>query len=292
MVKYHGHFALFILALASSCVTPTSNSSPYVGQTTVEPQKGEDCLRTDGKIIHASVDYCLDIGGTPQSISGHLGKPVPVKLRNKELKSTGTGYSISKSGYFVTNRHVVLGCSYFDIRRGNSAVEAKVVEIDKLNDIAVIEGNLSGITPLSFRVGKSIRPGEAIAAIGFPLSGILASSSQISTGTVMSLSGIGDDSRFLQISAPIQPGNSGGPLLDMSGNIAGTVVSTLSPLVTAKAGGVLPQNVNFAIKSSAVTDFLDSKRIKYQTANSIAKLEPADIGDIGAKSVVIVECYK
>jgi S1-C subfamily serine protease len=114
----------------------------------------------------------------------------------------------------------------------------------------------------------------------------------VTTGTVTALAGIGDDSRFLQITAPIQPGNSGGPLFDISGNVVGTVVSTLDPMIVAKVTGSLPQNVNFAIKAGIVRGFLDAKGITYQTANSATRMDPADVSATGAKSVVMVECTR
>jgi S1-C subfamily serine protease len=94
----------------------------------------------------------------------------------------------------------------------------------------------------------SARLGEEIVVYGFPLAGLLASSGNVTTGNITALAGLGDDIRFLQISAPVQPGNSGGPVLDRNGNIVGIVVSKLDAIKTAIATQDIPQNVNFAIK--------------------------------------------
>ena len=80
-----------------------------------------------------------------------------------------------------------------------------------------------------------------------------------------SLSGILNDTRFLQISAPVQPGNSGGPLLDMSGHVVGVVSAKLNALKFAKATGDIPENVNFAIKTGTVRDSLDNSAVSYDT---------------------------
>lgn len=128
--------------------------------------------------------------------------------------------------------------------------------------------------------------------MGYPYAGLLSTAPQVTTGSVTALAGIGDDSRFLQITAAIQPGNSGGPLFDLSGNVVGTVVSTLDPLIMAKLTGSVPQNVNFAIKSGTVREFLDAKGIGYQTASSTTRMDPADVSEAGAKSVVMVECTR
>ena len=94
--------------------------------------------------------------------------------------------------------------------------------------------------------------------IGFPFHGLLTSDFTVTTGIISSLAGLFNDARFLQISAPVQPGNSGGPLLDTSGNIVGVVAEKLNALRVAKATGDIPENINFAIKTGALRDFLDN----------------------------------
>ncbi len=106
-----------------------------------------------------------------------------------------------------------------------------------------------------------MRQGEDIVAYGFPLAGVLSSGGNVVTGNITALAGLGDDSRFLQISAPVQPGNSGGPLFDRNGNVVGVVVAKLNALKIASATGDIPQNVNFAIKASVATAFLDAQRM-------------------------------
>ena len=105
------------------------------------------------------------------------------------------------------------------------------------------------------RLRAGARLGEGVAAFGYPHVDLLSSSGNFTLGNITALSGIGDDSREVQISAPVQSGNSGGPLLDMGGNIVGIVASKLDALKVAARGGDLPQNVNFAIKSSLLASF-------------------------------------
>src|SRR4029077_18418126 len=106
--------------------------------------------------------------------------------------------------------------------------------------------------------------GEEIIVIGFPLKGLLSSAPTITTGIVSSLAGLRDDRTRFQISAPVQPGNSGGPVLDKSGNVVGMVVSKLNVLRIARMTGDIPQNVNFAIPVSILTSVLDANSVKYQ----------------------------
>ena len=104
------------------------------------------------------------------------------------------------------------------------------------------------------------------------------------------LAGLRDDSRYLQISAPVQPGNSGGPLLDASGHLVGIVSAKLDAVRLARFTGDIPQNVNFALKAELARTFLDSKGIAYQTARSDRQLSPADVGDIARLFTVHIEC--
>ena len=117
-------------------------------------------------------------------------------------------------------------------------------------------------------------------AAGFPLQGLLAAQVNVTTGIVSALAGPGDDTRFLQITAPVQPGNSGGPLLDASGHVVGVITGKLNALLMVKLTGNIPENVNFAINSSVARIFLDANRVKYITRQSKTKLDPADIGEL------------
>ena len=127
-------------------------------------------------------------------------------------------------------------------------------------------------------------------ALGYPLSGLLATTPNVSVGNVSALAGIGDNSRYLQISAPVQSGNSGGPLLDASGHLIGIVTGKLDATRIFQVLGDIPQNVNFAIKAEVVRTFLDSKGITYQTARSEGQLSPADVGEMARPLTVQIEC--
>ena len=97
---------------------------------------------------------------------------------------------------------------------------------------------------------------------------------------------------MLQISAPTQPGNSGGPLLDSGGNVIGVVTSQLRALPAAQAIGVIPQNVNFAIKASVARSFLDANSVDYRTTAEARELKTADVGDRAKKFTLLIECWR
>ena len=129
-------------------------------------------------------------------------------------------------------------------------------------------------------------------AFGFPLSGLLSDSGNLTKGSITASSGLGDSTSQVQISAPVQAGNSGGPLIDYSGNVVGVVVSKLSALKVAEITGDLPQNVNFAIKRRIVEAFLDSHDVDYISAQSTENLDAADIAGAAKKYTVRVLCWE
>ena len=208
--------------------------------------------------------------------------------------SIGSGVIINAKGEILTNAHVVEACRTITVKlaSGNSETSA-VFARDERNDLAVVRLTGTNNPPTSiamFREGLPVRAGDAIVALGYPLSGVLATEANISVGNVSALAGVADDSRYLQISAPVQPGNSGGPLLDASGRLVGIVTAKLNALRVARFTGDIPENVNFALKAEVARTFLDSKGIKYQMAQSDKQMSPADVGDIARPFTVQIEC--
>ena len=130
-----------------------------------------------------------------------------------------------------------------------------------------------------------------MAVAGYPLRGLL-SGFNMTTGNLSSLSGLGGDTRYLQITAPVQPGNSGGPMLDSAGNLMGVVVSKLDAIKLAKITGDMAQNVNFAINVNVLRAFLDANSVDYDSASSDKPLAPTEIAEKARGFTVLVECWK
>ena len=129
---------------------------------------------------------------------------------------------------------------------------------------------------------------------GFPLFGLLSSGPTLTTGDVSALSGLRDNQADYQISAPVQPGNSGGPLLDAKGNVVGVVVAKLNAARIAEmTDGDIPQNVNFAVKAGPALDFLHEQGVEpAMAASSGADRGVAEVGDIANPSTVFLQCFR
>ena len=136
------------------------------------------------------------------------------------------------------------------------------------------------------------RAGDDAVAFGFPLSGMLSSAGNVTTGGISALAGLKDDARYYQITVPVQPGNSGGPLLDSSGNVIGVITAKLDALQIARFTGDIPQNVNFAIKTPVVKSFLNLNSIAFDISTTTRRLNAADIGDVAKSISVRLDCYK
>ena len=230
---------------------------------------------------------------TALALAAHIDVAAVASAQGAEGLS-GSGVVIGVKGEILTNAHVVEACQTITVKlaSGNSEAGA-VLARDERNDLAVVRVTGTNNPPASvamFREGAPLRAGDVIVALGYPLSGVLAAEANVSVGNVSALAGLADDLRYVQISAPVQPGNSGGPLLDASGHLVGIVTAKLNAVRVARFTGDIPQNVNFALKAEVARTFLDSKRIAYQTARSDQQLSPADVGDIARPFTVHIEC--
>jgi len=214
----------------------------------------------------------LASGGTPGVLRGAL-----------------TGFAVNTAGDILTSDHGVASCSGMQIHLHGETLPATVVARDHLNDLALLHVGHSFPAPVTFRDGAGIRQADTVVAIGYPYGEKWDSNPTVTSGSVSALAGGGDDIRFLQFTAPIQPGNSGGPLLDPSGHVVGIVAAKLN---RSPAVGDIPQNVNSAVKSAVIREFLDSNGIKYRAGASTAELHNADIAAQGKQAVVYVECLK
>ncbi len=209
--------------------------------------------------------------------------------QNARRVSSGTGFVIAPD-MVLTNQHVVDGCDRILARTADGRWLAAVppARVDAPLDLALlrIPGNPGPV--LSFRSGPAVRRGESVVAYGFPLAGLLSADPKLTRGEINALAGIRNDANNFQISAEVQPGNSGGPLLDMQGHVVGVVVAKLD---SRRVQNV--DNVNFAVKGEAAQGFLRRAGIAFRTAESRgADRSAADVGDIAHRSTVLLRCER
>lgn len=188
--------------------------------------------------------------------SGAPTEDVLAKLpESEDLQGNGSGFFITGDGYLITNFHVVKGANKVKVKTSSGIFPAKIVKTDPEDDLALLK--VSGqFKPLPISKGDA-QLGEAVFTIGFPDIILQGIQPKYTDGKISSLPGIRDDPKDYQISVPVQPGNSGGPLVDMSGNVVGIVEAKLDFAAALDASGDLPQNVNYAIKSKFLNDFLE-----------------------------------
>lgn len=173
----------------------------------------------------------------------HAGTSVAAVLNN------GTAFFVTSDGYALTAYHVVEGATQIAVRTARGETKtARLVRSDRENDLALLKVDIAGTTYVRLRPSTQALRGESVFTLGFPLISIQGLEPKLTNGIISSLSGLGDDRRYFQITTPIQPGNSGGPLFEADGTVIGVVTSTIDALAVAKQAGTIVQNANFAVK--------------------------------------------
>jgi S1-C subfamily serine protease len=208
---------------------------------------------------------------------------------NTTEQSSGTGFGITSDGLIVTNSHVINGATKISVRGINNdfstSLAAKIVIEDKNNDLAIIKivdpkFNSLGTMPYTIPT-KSSDVGSQVFVLGYPLKAMMGEEIKLTNGIISSKSGYQGDVTSYQISAPLQPGNSGGPLFDDNGNLIGIVNAKLT----------VGENVSYAIKSAYLTNLFDllPSAPKLATVNLLARKKLTEQVKLINKFVFIIE---
>jgi S1-C subfamily serine protease len=272
-----------IATLTSASLWSRMTGAPFVEPPYRQPQM---VSRPEPPAVPATPPVAPSPAAPPPAAS-----PAPSAAKEAERAQGGTGFFVTADGSLVTNAHVVEGCTAIRVRTGDGAAQdGRLVAKDAANDLALLKvATAPPAKGASLRA--AVRLGEGVAAFGFPHANLLSTSGNFTLGNVTALSGLGDDVRFVQVSTPVQAGNSGGPLLDQSGNVVGVVTAKLNAIKVALASGDLPQNVNFALKASILGTFLEANRVVYDAGSVAPKaLEPADIAERARAISAMVSC--
>ena len=181
--------------------------------------------------------------------------------------SSGSGFSVSKDGFIVTNNHVIDGCKKVYVHVSGKQVPATVITTDHQNDLALLKADF---IPKEVFALSGNRPDllQDVYVAGYPFGMNVSSSVKVTKGIISSLTGIGNNFSQVQIDAALQKGNSGGPILDENGNVVAVAVSKLDVQYAIKNFGTIPENTNFGVKSSVVASILDSQAVEVSAPNN------------------------
>ena len=235
-----------------------------------------------GAHVQAEAYRCGRVG------SGRQAPAAPAPADQGSSTTAGSGFYVSRSGHVLTNAHVVEQCR--EVRISPSGI-AEIVARDYASDLALLKSDMATQPiPAFFRGGRGVQPGATIVAIGFPLQGFIASGPSVTTGIISSLAGPSNDRRLFQMTAPIHPGSSGGPVLDDAGNVVGVATAKLDPFVVARETGDIPQNINFAVSAGIARAFLDAEGVRYEVLPSDTTLQTEDIATRARQFTLRIEC--
>jgi S1-C subfamily serine protease len=217
---------------------------PDIEKRVEEIKRLDDSLPAEVRVAEATVNW--DAALDPESPSEEAG-------------GFGTGFVVAR-GIVMTCAHVVRGATKVTVLSGGGARhDAKIHTLDMGNDWALLEVNGLESEPIPVSVEKP-NVGATIYCIGYPLGGIKDSTDPIvGSGNIAALQRLDGDERFMQITAPVNPGNSGGPVLDQYGRWVGIVSQKLNDMETLKAAETVTQGVNFAVKASFIQPLVQPK---------------------------------
>lgn len=175
-----------------------------------------------------------------------------------QVVSQGTGFAVSSKGHIITAQHVIKGAKTLKIYLSkDSFVYAQLLHSDPMNDLAVLKIENTIPDFLQIAPMRSVKTGDRVFTLGFPVSSILGQEAKYTEGVVSSLSGLKGASSFLQITVPVQPGNSGGALVNERGEVVGIITSSAAILPFIEQSGTLPQNVNWAVKADYLRPLIE-----------------------------------
>ena len=205
--------------------------------------------------------------------------PAEIQKKPENKRGFGSGMVFTDKGHVFTNNHVIQKYSkYYIVTYVNGILKKKLPAIlikrDPQSDLAILqcsEWNApdgSPKLPPPLVPSRQCKLGDSVFVLGFPLPGTVSSNVKYTNGSVSDMSGLKDDSREIQHTAQIQPGNSGGPMALTDGRIIGVVVSSLSESYALRASGALPQGVNFSVKSDYIIKLAVMAQIELPTAKT------------------------
>jgi len=202
----------------------------------------------------------------------------------EEPDFTGTAFFVSDNGLAITNFHVIEGCHrirIFDPKAG-WVKETQIVAMDKVNDLAILKAEVQS-RPLPLADRFIFRRGEEVLTLGYPSPGLQGVNQKATFGRINATTGFSDDIRLVQVDVPVQPGNSGGPLLNGKGEVVG--------VINARLIGDY-QNVSYAVKADYLRPLLAHASVSPASPSLSSFSSPTEIVERSESSVVMVLGYE
>ena len=205
-----------------------------------------------------------------------------------KVTSSGSGFFVTPT-HIITNNHVTAGCDEIEVKNKGYRSTVELLDTDSTTDLSILVTGNPNNSFLYLRNRKPVVTGEQSLALGYPFSSSLGSEIKVTSGNIAALTGFNNNIAELQLTSPVQPGNSGGPLLDNNGNVIGVIVARLEK--SEEITGDRPaQNVNFAIKSNMAKIFMDLNMVDYQVRKSNGAKEISQIVTEAKEATVQVIC--
>ena len=224
--------------------------------------------------------------------TGELASLAPETfVRRAKAQKTGTGFFVNETGQLLTAAHVIRDCVLVEAKRDGDPFPVTPRVSSALLDLAVVDSGRATETALPLRAGQQLVLGEAVTNVGYPLSGLLASTPNVTRGNISARAGLKGSAGLFQFSAPIQPGSSGGPVVSDGGELLGVTVSTLN-LTALVDKGILPQNVNFALDARHVAAFLRREQVAFTEVEPVTTGGLPQANEAALAAVVQLSCYQ
>ncbi|NIZ62228.1 serine protease [Sedimentitalea sp. CY04] len=240
-------------------------------------------ITVDGKLIEVLRRTMALANSTEQNEANAPAQPsAPLPKRGGY---TGTGFVVSADGYVLTNAHVVENCGAILV----DGVKAELIDASEPFDLALLKTNLPHGKGVAVFSATPAKLNSDVTVIGYPYAGLLGGLN-VTRGAVSSLKGLGGDGNTLQITAPVQSGNSGGPLLASDGEVIGVVVAKLDAAIVEENLGDVPQNVNFAIRGGIAKMFLAQNQVEPELSLEDKRVTPEELAETAASFTSFIEC--
>jgi len=217
-------------------------------------------------------------------------KAVPDSKSDDTYKvASGSGFYVSDQGHIITNHHVIDGCRDMKVHSKGNVLETIKIADDKRNDLALLKISETPKHVFSLSTDSPF-PLQEIVVAGFPFGEKVSSTLKFTQGIVSSIAGLGNDYSQIQIDAALQPGNSGGPILDEYGNVVAVAVAKLSLKKILKDYGVVPENTNFGVKASAVRNLMEGNGVPFKSPNTEI-ISKRNLSQIATDGTVFLTCW-